>query len=169
MAVRQPLYEVALWADMLRVQDDEVFYAYMVDNQRSSSPKLSMPFARCPASCGTRTNQLPGRTRCSVSRRRSSEQGGRQRAYRRTRRRIRWRGNRAPPGASVARTHRRRFMPLTFDARFMGFSAGVAGAQSVFATFLYLRLRRLVPFAIAHALMDGASELIGVLLPKLRA
>jgi glyceraldehyde-3-phosphate dehydrogenase (NAD(P)) len=27
------LYEVALWADMLRVQDDELFYAYMVDNQ----------------------------------------------------------------------------------------------------------------------------------------
>ncbi len=27
------LYEVALWADMLRVQADELFYAYMVDNQ----------------------------------------------------------------------------------------------------------------------------------------
>jgi glyceraldehyde-3-phosphate dehydrogenase (NAD(P)) len=27
------LYEVALWADMLRVQGDELFYAYMVDNQ----------------------------------------------------------------------------------------------------------------------------------------
>jgi hypothetical protein len=25
------LYEVALWADMLRVQDDELFYAYMID------------------------------------------------------------------------------------------------------------------------------------------
>jgi len=32
---------------------------------------------------------------------------------------------------------------------------------------LYLRLRRLVPFAIAHALMDGASVLVGVLLPAL--
>jgi hypothetical protein len=31
-----------------------------------------------------------------------------------------------------------------------------------------LRLRRLVPFAIAHALMDGASVLIGVLLPQLK-
>jgi len=27
------LYEVALWSDMLRVQGDELFYAYMVDNQ----------------------------------------------------------------------------------------------------------------------------------------
>lgn len=34
---------------------------------------------------------------------------------------------------------------------------------------LYLRLRRLVPLAIAHALMDGASVLIGVLLPLVRA
>lgn len=30
---RDSLYEVAVWADMLRVQDDELFYAYMVDNQ----------------------------------------------------------------------------------------------------------------------------------------
>jgi hypothetical protein len=36
---------------------------------------------------------------------------------------------------------------------------------SVFVTLLYLRVRRLVPFAIAHALMDGAS----VLLPLLTA
>jgi hypothetical protein len=40
---------------------------------------------------------------------------------------------------------------------------------TVFQTLLYLRLRRLVPLAIAHALMDGASVLIGVLLPLLRA
>jgi hypothetical protein len=33
---------------------------------------------------------------------------------------------------------------------------------------LYLRLRRLIPFAIAHALMDGAGVLVGVLLPLLR-
>jgi glyceraldehyde-3-phosphate dehydrogenase (NAD(P)) len=33
------LYEVALWADMLRVQDDEVFYAYMVDNQAIVIPE----------------------------------------------------------------------------------------------------------------------------------
>ena len=29
---RSDLYEVALWADMLKVQGDELFYAYMVDN-----------------------------------------------------------------------------------------------------------------------------------------
>ncbi len=35
-------------------------------------------------------------------------------------------------------------------------------------TLLYLRLRRLVPLAIAHALLDGASVLISVLLPLVR-
>ena len=33
------LYEVALWADMLRVQDDELFYAYTVDNQAIVIPE----------------------------------------------------------------------------------------------------------------------------------
>ena len=33
------LYEVALWADMLRVQGDEIFYAYMVDNQAIVIPE----------------------------------------------------------------------------------------------------------------------------------
>ena len=61
------------------------------------------------------------------------------------------------------------FMPLTFDAKFMVFRLLSPVPQSVFVTFLYLRLRRLVPFAIAHALMDGASVLIGVLLPLVRA
>jgi len=61
------------------------------------------------------------------------------------------------------------FMPLTFDARFMAFRLLSPVPASVFATLVYLRLRRLVPFAIAHALMDGASVLIGVLLPLLTA
>jgi uncharacterized protein len=61
------------------------------------------------------------------------------------------------------------FMPLTFDARFMAFRLLSSVPQSIFITVLYLRLRRLVPLAIAHALMDGASVLIGVLLPLLRA
>jgi membrane protease YdiL (CAAX protease family) len=38
---------------------------------------------------------------------------------------------------------------------------------SVFSTLFYLRFRRLVPLIIAHALMDGASVLTGVLLPLL--
>jgi glyceraldehyde-3-phosphate dehydrogenase (NAD(P)) len=33
------LYEVALWADMLHVQGDELFYAYMVDNQAIVIPE----------------------------------------------------------------------------------------------------------------------------------
>ena len=33
------LYEVALWADMLRVEGDELFYAYMVDNQAIVIPE----------------------------------------------------------------------------------------------------------------------------------
>ncbi|MGH9722847.1 MAG: type II glyceraldehyde-3-phosphate dehydrogenase [Bryobacteraceae bacterium] len=33
------LYEVALWADMMRVQGDELFYAYMVDNQAIVIPE----------------------------------------------------------------------------------------------------------------------------------
>ena len=41
--------------------------------------------------------------------------------------------------------------------------------NSVFMALVYLRLRRLVPLALAHSLMDGASVLIGVLLPLLRA
>ena len=33
------LYEVALWADMLKIQGDELFYAYMVDNQAIVIPE----------------------------------------------------------------------------------------------------------------------------------
>ncbi|OYW96960.1 MAG: type II glyceraldehyde-3-phosphate dehydrogenase [Rhizobiales bacterium 32-66-8] len=36
---RGDLYEVALWADMLTVQGDELFYAYMVDNQAIVIPE----------------------------------------------------------------------------------------------------------------------------------
>ena len=61
------------------------------------------------------------------------------------------------------------FMPLTFDAKFMASRLLASVPNSVFQTLLYLRLRRLVPFAIAHALMDSASVLIGVLLPLVRA
>jgi uncharacterized protein len=60
------------------------------------------------------------------------------------------------------------FMPLTFDAKYMVFRLLSSVPNSVFQTFLYLRLRRLIPLAISHALMDGASVFIGVLLPLLR-
>lgn len=36
---RSDLYEVALWSDMLKVQGEELFYAYMVDNQAIVIPE----------------------------------------------------------------------------------------------------------------------------------
>jgi membrane protease YdiL (CAAX protease family) len=60
------------------------------------------------------------------------------------------------------------FMPLTFDAKFMIYRALSPLPFSVFITLVYLRIRRLVPLATAHALMDGASVVISVLLPLLR-
>jgi hypothetical protein len=59
-------------------------------------------------------------------------------------------------------------MPLTFDASFMTFRLLSSIPFSIFLALLYLGLRRLVPLAVAHALMDGASVLIGVLFPLLR-
>ncbi|HEY7118159.1 MAG TPA: CPBP family glutamic-type intramembrane protease [Tepidisphaeraceae bacterium] len=59
------------------------------------------------------------------------------------------------------------FMPLTFDARYMVFRLLSPVPNTVFVTLLYLRFRRLLPLAIAHAALDGAGVLIGVLLPRL--
>lgn len=42
LAVNRPygdMYEVALWKDMLKVMDDELFYAYVVDNQAIVIPE----------------------------------------------------------------------------------------------------------------------------------
>lgn len=55
------------------------------------------------------------------------------------------------------------FMPLTFDAKFMEYRLLASVPNSLFDTLLYLRLRRVVPFAVAHALMDGATVLIPLL------
>jgi hypothetical protein len=57
------------------------------------------------------------------------------------------------------------FMPLTFDTRFMVFRLLASVPFSVFEALLYLRLRRLVPLALAHALMDGATVLIPLVKP----
>ena len=54
-------------------------------------------------------------------------------------------------------------MPLTFDAKFMVFRLLSPIPFSIFATLLYLRLRRLLPLIVAHALMDGASVLLPLL------
>jgi membrane protease YdiL (CAAX protease family) len=58
-------------------------------------------------------------------------------------------------------------MPVTFDARFWAYRLLAPVPFSIFATLLYLRLRRLLPLAFAHGLMDGAGVLIGVLVPLL--
>jgi hypothetical protein len=58
-------------------------------------------------------------------------------------------------------------MPLVFDAKYIVFRMLSPLPYSLFQTLLYLRLRRLIPFAIAHAVLDGASVWIGVLLPHL--
>ena len=54
-------------------------------------------------------------------------------------------------------------MPLTFDANFMTFRLLASVPFSIFETVIYLRLRRLIPLALAHALMDGATVLIPLL------
>ncbi|HEX7061783.1 MAG TPA: CPBP family glutamic-type intramembrane protease [Woeseiaceae bacterium] len=61
------------------------------------------------------------------------------------------------------------FMPLIVDPQYIAFRLLSSVPNSVLQTILYLRLRRVIPLAIAHAIMDGASVLIGVLLPLLRA
>jgi len=55
------------------------------------------------------------------------------------------------------------FMPLTFDPRFMVFRTLGSIPFALFETYLYLRIRRLIPLALAHALMDGATVLIPLL------
>ena len=60
------------------------------------------------------------------------------------------------------------FQPLTFDPEFMLYRFLAPIPFSLFITFLYLRVRRLLPFAVAHWLMDGADVLRTVLLPHFR-
>jgi glyceraldehyde-3-phosphate dehydrogenase (NAD(P)) len=60
------LYEVALWADRLRVQGDELFYAYMIDNQAMVIPETIdairglMGTVRDPGESIARTNAALG-------------------------------------------------------------------------------------------------------------
>jgi len=61
------------------------------------------------------------------------------------------------------------FMPSTFDARFMAFGLLSSVPNAIVQTLLYLRLRRLMPFAIAQAQMDAATVLIPVLVSSARA
>ena len=59
------------------------------------------------------------------------------------------------------------FMPLTFDPVFMVHRLASSLPNALFMVLVYLSLRRLLPLAIAHWLMDGASVFIGSILPLL--
>lgn len=59
-------------------------------------------------------------------------------------------------------------LPLTFDRDFMLYRFLAPIPFSLFITTLFLRVRRLLPFAIAHWLMDGGDALVTLLLPHLR-
>lgn len=59
------------------------------------------------------------------------------------------------------------FMPLTFDPAYMAHRLASSFPNSLFMVLVYLRLRRLLPLAIAHWLMDGASVFVGSILPLL--
>jgi hypothetical protein len=65
--------------------------------------------------------------------------------------------NRGVRLVDAARVH-----AVDLRSKFMAFRLLSSVPHSVFVTLLYLRLRRLIPLAIAHALMDSASVLIGV-------
>ena len=58
-------------------------------------------------------------------------------------------------------------MPLTFDPDFITYRLFSPILLSVFITIVYLRIRRIVPLAIAHWLMDGAAAFMGSLWPLL--
>lgn len=59
------------------------------------------------------------------------------------------------------------FMPLTFDPDYMVHRFVSSMPNSLFMALVYLRLRRLLPLAIAHWLMDAASVFVGSILPLL--
>jgi uncharacterized protein len=59
-------------------------------------------------------------------------------------------------------------LPLTFDFDFMLYRMLSPLLFSTFIALVYLRIRRIVPLATAHWLMDGASAFISTLLPLLR-
>jgi membrane protease YdiL (CAAX protease family) len=56
-------------------------------------------------------------------------------------------------------------MPLTFDSDFMFYRALAPIPFSVFQLLLYLRVRRIVPLATAHWLMDGGDAFVRTLWP----
>jgi hypothetical protein len=58
-------------------------------------------------------------------------------------------------------------MPVMFDPAYMLYRMISPIPFSIFIILVYLRMRRLVPLAIVHALLDGASAFAGTLWPLL--
>lgn len=59
-------------------------------------------------------------------------------------------------------------MPVRFDPDYALYRMLSPIPFSIFVVLAYLRIRRLVPFAIAHGLLDGASVFAAALWPLLR-
>jgi len=59
-------------------------------------------------------------------------------------------------------------LPLTFDPHFMLYRMLSPLLFSTFIAIVYLRMRRIVPLATAHWLMDGGDSFVRTLLPLLR-
>ena len=59
-------------------------------------------------------------------------------------------------------------MPVRLDADYMLYRALGPIPASIFSIIVYLRIRRIVPLAVAHGLMDGATVFIGSIWPLLR-
>jgi membrane protease YdiL (CAAX protease family) len=66
---------------------------------------------------------------------------------------------------SFAWSFQHAFQPLTFDPDFMLYRLLAPLPFSAFACLAYLRIRRLLPFVIAHWLMNAGDVLVTVLLP----
>jgi hypothetical protein len=58
-------------------------------------------------------------------------------------------------------------LPLTFDPEFMAYRLLSPILFSIFITLIYLRIRRIVPLATAHWLMDGGDAFFRMLWPLL--
>ncbi len=69
---------------------------------------------------------------------------------------------------SFAWSFQHALLPLTFDPDFMLYRLLAPIPHTVFIVLVYLRVRRLLPFVIAHWLMDAGDVFVAVLLPIFR-
>lgn len=73
----------------------------------------------------------------------------------------------AVAAVALAWSFQHALMPLTFDPDFMLYRALAPIPFSTFQALLYLRMRRIVPLATAHWLMDGGDAFARMLWPLL--